>query len=98
MWKFVSFDWRYTKHSQTKKEFVQISGQAVRHASQWLKLEHCSSTSWRLHGLILPAGVLNIVLSHPKMVASSGWVFIENFLGHGTLGFIFKSITVDWHF
>ena len=29
------------------------------HASQWLKLEHCLSTSWRLHGPILPASVLN---------------------------------------
>ena len=45
----------YTKHSQTKIEFVQTTGQAVMHASQWLKLEHCSSTSRRLHGLVLPA-------------------------------------------
>ena len=49
----------YTKHSQTKIEFVQITGQAVLHASQWLKLEHRSSTSWRLHGPIFPASVLN---------------------------------------
>ena len=48
----------YSKHSQTKIEFVQTTGQAVMHASQWLKLEHCSSTSWRLHGPILPASVL----------------------------------------
>ena len=48
----------YTKDSQTETEFVQTTGQAVRHASQWLKLECCSSTSWRLHGPILPASVL----------------------------------------
>ena len=48
---------RHTKHSQTKIEFVQTTGQVVMHASQWLKLEHCSSTSWRLHGPILPASV-----------------------------------------
>ena len=59
--KFVSFDWGgYTKHSETKIEFVQITtGQAVMPASQWLKLEHCSSASWRLHGPLLPASVLN---------------------------------------
>ena len=50
----------YTKHSQTKIEFVQITtGQAVMPASQWLKLEHCSSTSWRLHSPVLPASMLN---------------------------------------
>ena len=49
----------YTKHSQTKIEFVQITGQAVMHASEWLKLEHSWSTSWRLHGAILPASLFN---------------------------------------
>ena len=29
------------------------------HASQWIKLEHCSSTSWRLHSPILPTSVLH---------------------------------------
>ena len=47
----------YTKHSQIKREFVQTTGQAVMCASQWLKLEHCSSASWRLHSPILPASV-----------------------------------------
>ena len=36
---------QYTKHSRTKIEFVQTTGQAVMHASHWLKLEHCLSTS-----------------------------------------------------
>ena len=51
----------YTKHSQTKLEFVKTTGQAVLHASQWLKLKHCLSTNWRLHGSILPASVSNIL-------------------------------------
>ena len=41
----------YTKHIQTKIEFVQTTGQAVKHTSRahWLKFEHCLSTSSRLH-------------------------------------------------
>ena len=50
----------YTKHDQTKIEFVQTTGQAVMHASQWLKLKHCLSTSWRLHGPTLPASMLMV--------------------------------------
>ena len=52
----------YTKCSQPKIEFVQTTGQAVMHASHWLKLEHCLSTSWRLKGpLLLAKGVTGCI-------------------------------------
>ena len=53
----MSFHWRVHKHRQTTIEFVQTTGQAVMHASPLLKLEHCLTTSRRLHDPTLPASV-----------------------------------------
>ena len=67
---------RYTKHSQTKIEFVQTTGQAVMHASQWSNLKHSSSTNWRLHGPILPASMLKGNL-HEEIISTLTFFLTE---------------------
>ena len=42
----------YTKHSQTKIEFVQTTGQAVMHASRWLKIARSNTACKRVDGFV----------------------------------------------